>query len=232
MSDLGLLGGEPVRNTPFPRYPILGDAEVEAVSAAVRTQDLSAEFGATAAAFEREFAKFCGARYAVATSSGTTALHAALAAAGIGVGDEVIVPPYAFLSTATCPSFLTGALPDPLYLDLFVRHAVEAVVEAQERHRGLCRGGAGAGAGNGGTAAVLRGGVRRRDVARRHTAAGRGRRAGAAHRRRPGEIARASLAGSTPAARGRGGHGERSAGNTRPLLGGVDFLPRWLSWGR
>ena len=101
MSDLAIRGGTPVRRTPFPPYPILGDAEIEAVTAAVRTQNLCAQMGETAAAFEQEFAAYCGARYAVATSSGTTALHAALAVAGIGVGDEVIVPPYAFLSTAT-----------------------------------------------------------------------------------------------------------------------------------
>ena len=101
MSELAILGGAPVRSTPFPCYPILGDAEVEAVTAAVRTHNLSAQMGEVAMAFEREFAAYCGARFAVATSSGTTALHAALAAVGIGVGDEVIVPPYTFLSTAT-----------------------------------------------------------------------------------------------------------------------------------
>ena len=101
MAELAIHGATPVRRAPFPDYPVLGDAEVEAVAAAVRTNNLSAQMGEVATAFESEFAAYCGAQHAVATSSGTTALHAALIAAGIGVGDEVIVPPYAFLSTAT-----------------------------------------------------------------------------------------------------------------------------------
>ncbi len=50
--------------------------------------------------FERDFARFCEARYAVATSNGTTALHLALATLGIGRGDEVLVPDLTFVATA------------------------------------------------------------------------------------------------------------------------------------
>ena len=56
MSDLAIHGGTPIRQIPFPDYPVLGDAEIEAVTAAVRTQNLCAQMGETAAAFEREFA--------------------------------------------------------------------------------------------------------------------------------------------------------------------------------
>ncbi|MBN1442096.1 MAG: DegT/DnrJ/EryC1/StrS family aminotransferase [Planctomycetes bacterium] len=61
--------------------------------------------GATApqvAALQKEWAEFLGARYCLTTSSGTAALHMALAAAGVGPGDEVIVPAYTFLATASC----------------------------------------------------------------------------------------------------------------------------------
>ena len=51
--------------------------------------------------FEEKFAEYIGTRYAVATNSGTAALHISLAAAGVGTGDDVIVPALTFFSTAT-----------------------------------------------------------------------------------------------------------------------------------
>lgn len=58
--------------------------------------------------FENEFAKFCGVKYGVGTSSGTTALHLALVACGIKQGDEVITVPYTFIATTEAISH-TGA---------------------------------------------------------------------------------------------------------------------------
>ena len=101
MPSLAVLGGSPVRTEPFPRYPVLGEEEIAAATAVIQKQSLCSARGSEVRNFEAEFAEYCGARFAVATSSGTTALHAALAAAGVGVGHEVIVPPYTFLSTAT-----------------------------------------------------------------------------------------------------------------------------------
>ena len=60
--------------------------------------------------FERAFADYVGSRYAVAFNSCTTAQHASLVAAGVGPGDEVIVPPLAFASTAYTV-FMVGATP-------------------------------------------------------------------------------------------------------------------------
>jgi perosamine synthetase len=60
--------------------------------------------------FEKEFAKFCGTKYAIATNSGTSALHATLASMGIGPGDEVIIPSFSFIATATSVS-MCGATP-------------------------------------------------------------------------------------------------------------------------
>lgn len=60
--------------------------------------------------FERDFAAFCEARRAVATSNGTTALHLALVALGIGAGDEVLVPDLTFVATANAVRY-TGATP-------------------------------------------------------------------------------------------------------------------------
>lgn len=60
--------------------------------------------------FEENFSKYCGVQYGVATSNGTTALHLALAALGIGVGDEVIVPDLTFAATINAVIY-TGATP-------------------------------------------------------------------------------------------------------------------------
>ena len=66
--------------------------------------------GEEVAAFEREFAAFSGTDHAVAVNSGTSALHLALLAAGIGSGDEVITVPFTFVATAAAIAY-TGARP-------------------------------------------------------------------------------------------------------------------------
>lgn len=101
MSKLALLGGEPVRKEPFPLYPTYGKEEEEAVLRVVRSNALCSQVGQEVETFEREFAEYNSSLYGVAVSNGTTALCVALAAAGIGVGDEVIVPPYTFVATAS-----------------------------------------------------------------------------------------------------------------------------------
>ena len=58
--------------------------------------------------FEEEFAAYCGVKHAVGVNSGTDALYLALAALGVGEGDEVILPTYTFIATALCVSY-TGA---------------------------------------------------------------------------------------------------------------------------
>ena len=60
--------------------------------------------------FEKEFASFCGTAYAVGLNNGTTALHLAMLALGIGPGDEVIIPANTFIATAWGVSY-TGAVP-------------------------------------------------------------------------------------------------------------------------
>ncbi len=58
--------------------------------------------------FENEFAKFCGVKYGVGTSSGTTALHLALVACGVKQGNEVITVPYTFIATTEAISHSGG----------------------------------------------------------------------------------------------------------------------------
>src|SRR5580698_1866686 len=71
--------------------------------------------GREVAAFEEAFAGYCGGRYAIAVNSGTSALHLALLAAGIGEGDEVITVPYSFVATAATIRY-TGA--KPVFVDI------------------------------------------------------------------------------------------------------------------
>jgi len=78
--------------------------------------------GPPVAAFERDFASYCGTSEAVALNSGTSALHVALLAAGIGAGDEVITTPFTFVATAAAIEY-AGARPvfvdiDPVYYTL------------------------------------------------------------------------------------------------------------------
>jgi dTDP-4-amino-4,6-dideoxygalactose transaminase len=67
------------------------------------------------AAFERDFAAYCGAKHAVAVNSGTSALHLALLAAGVGPGDEVITVPFTFVATVSAICY-TGAT--PVFVDI------------------------------------------------------------------------------------------------------------------
>ncbi len=102
MADkLALDGGPPVRATPFPPWPALAEDDVAAAAEALRSGRLTQLTGDTVAAFEEAFAAWHGVRHCVAASSGTTAIHTALAALDIGPGDEVIVPAHTFIASAT-----------------------------------------------------------------------------------------------------------------------------------
>src|ERR1017187_3243844 len=71
--------------------------------------------GPEVAAFEKEFAGYCGAAEAIGVNSGTSALHLALLAAGIGPGDEVITTPFTFVATVAAIQY-AGA--PPVYVDI------------------------------------------------------------------------------------------------------------------
>jgi perosamine synthetase len=88
--------------------PSVGEEEIEAVTKVMRSGILAS--GEEVSLFETEFAAYCGTSDAIATSNGTTALHAGLLACGVGAGDEVIVPSFTFIATATSVS-MCGAKP-------------------------------------------------------------------------------------------------------------------------
>jgi dTDP-4-amino-4,6-dideoxygalactose transaminase len=84
-------------------------------------------------AFEEEFARYCGADYGIAVNTGTSALHLALMANGIGPGDEVITVPFTFVATVAAIGY-TGATPvfvdiDPISYTLDVTQIEKAITE-------------------------------------------------------------------------------------------------------
>ncbi len=114
--------------------PDITEAEIAAVAAVLRTPQLS--LGPELAAFESELAAWHGVEHAVAVSSGTAGLHLSLLTLGVGEGDEVIVPSFAFVAVAGAV-LQAGARPvfaeiDPLTLNLDPA-AVEQAITAHTR---------------------------------------------------------------------------------------------------
>lgn len=114
--------------------PLIGDEERAAVDRVLRSGVVAQ--GPEVAAFEEEFGALVGGRHCVAVNSGTSALHLAFLAAGIGPGDEVVVPSFTFAATANSVA-LTGAT--PVFADIEPAHfcldpkAAEAAITPRTR---------------------------------------------------------------------------------------------------
>src|SRR3989442_10493750 len=93
--------------------PAIGDEEVEAVAATLRSGWLTT--GPRAAELERRFAEYTGARHALAVASGTAALHLSLLALGVGPGDEMITTPITWPATA---NVIVHAGATPVFADV------------------------------------------------------------------------------------------------------------------
>lgn len=100
MSKLALLGGEPVRKQPFTPWPIWDKEEKEALLEVLES-GIWGIGGEKVGMFQQRFADAHGARHGIAVMNGTVSLEIALKAGRVGEGDEVIVPPYTFVATAT-----------------------------------------------------------------------------------------------------------------------------------
>jgi perosamine synthetase len=119
---LAIHGGTPVRKTllPYGRQSI-DESDIQAVVDVLRSDWLTT--GPKVGEFEEKIAAYVGARYAVAFSSGTAALHAAAFAAGLQGGDEAITTPLTFAATANCVLYqgatpvFADVLPDTLNID-------------------------------------------------------------------------------------------------------------------
>ena len=116
MSKLALFGGDPVRKKPPPRWPIFDEKEAEAAARVARSGHWQYGRGSEGEELEAMFSEWTGATYAVSTINGTETMTLALKAAGIGPGDEVIMPTFTFVA---CPLsvLLAGAVPVPVDID-------------------------------------------------------------------------------------------------------------------
>ena len=121
---LAVNGGTPVRSGEFPPYVSMGEDEVAAVQEVVRSQCLSGYYGSwgpeflggpQVKAFEHAWAVRFRVKHVVSVNSATSGLFAAIGAAGVGPGDEVIVPPYTMSATAMAPLVYGGI---PVFADI------------------------------------------------------------------------------------------------------------------
>jgi UDP-4-amino-4,6-dideoxy-N-acetyl-beta-L-altrosamine transaminase len=107
-------GGKPVRNSILPYgHQWIDEEDIAAVVEVLRGDWITQ--GPKVDEFERRVSEYCGAQYAVAMSSGTAALHASCAVAGISVGDEAITTPITFAATANAIVYCSGR---PVFADI------------------------------------------------------------------------------------------------------------------
>jgi len=93
VTKLAIDGGQPVRTRPFPPRRPFDEREVEMVAKAIRSQNLFGLGGAMVTEFEKRFAELYGAKYAVASTSGTAAIHVGVGTIDPEPGDEIITAP-------------------------------------------------------------------------------------------------------------------------------------------
>ena len=114
MPKLAINGGSPVRERSFPRWPLYSEEDRIALLMVLESGKWGT-LGPRAEEFQEKFAAFIGAGHGLGVCNGTVSLEIALRAAGIGPGDEVIVPPYTFVATA---SSVLSAGADPVFADI------------------------------------------------------------------------------------------------------------------
>jgi perosamine synthetase len=146
VSNLAINGGTPVKTSPFSRYNTIGDDEKRAVMEVLDTGILSQFLGTWHPDFyggervrklEQEWAAYFGTKHAIAMNSATSGLYAAIGAAGIGPGDEVVVSPYTMAASATA-ALVYGAI--PVFADIDPETFCLSPASIRERITPLTRG--------------------------------------------------------------------------------------------
>ncbi len=115
MGNLAINGGAKVRTKGWPSWPVFDEDDVGAVAEVVRSGNWGCLTGNKVAEFEKKFAAFQDAKYGVCVTNGTAALEVALRAVGVKPGDEVIVPPYTFIATASAALQINAI---PVFVDI------------------------------------------------------------------------------------------------------------------
>jgi len=100
LDKLAIHGGPKTVTRKLTGWPQFDEKAIRAVEEVLRSGKVNYWTGRKGMEFERRFAEWQGSRYAISVATGTAALHVALAALGIGPGDEVIVPSYTFIATS------------------------------------------------------------------------------------------------------------------------------------
>ena len=129
--QLAIRGGTPVRSEPFPSWPQFGHAEEERLLASLRGGAWGKMQGDEVKQFESRFAEYHQCKHGIGVVNGTAAIRIALMALDIKPGDEVIVPPFTFVATA---SAVIEANATPIFADIELRtsnidpKAIEAAI--------------------------------------------------------------------------------------------------------
>lgn len=108
--QLAVHGGAPAKTGPFPNWPQYDEKEEKALMEVLHSGIWWRTPGTKTLEFEEKFAAYQQAKYGIACTNGTAALEIAIAALGIGLGDEVIVPDFTFIASASAVLFV-GAMP-------------------------------------------------------------------------------------------------------------------------
>ena len=122
MEKLAIEGGNPVNTKPFPMWPSFSEKTIKMVAEPLKTGRVNYWTGEIGVKFEKAWAEYNGAKYCITTTNGTSALHTAVAALGIGPGDEVICPSYSFIASSFC-ILQAGAL--PVFADTDETHTID-----------------------------------------------------------------------------------------------------------
>jgi dTDP-4-amino-4,6-dideoxygalactose transaminase len=114
--QLAISGGTPVlQREDYQNWPVITDDDRRLVNEVLDSGIVAGGTGPQVVALEKEWAAYVGAKHCLTTGSGTAALHMGLAAVDVGPGDEVIVPSYTFLATASC---VLHQMAIPVFVDI------------------------------------------------------------------------------------------------------------------
>jgi len=116
MEKLALHGGTPAKKTNFPAWPQFDESEEQALMEVLHSGIWWRTPGKQTLEFEQKFCNYQQAQYGIACTNGTAALEISIAALGIGLGDEVIVPDFTFVASASAVLF-AGAMPVMVDID-------------------------------------------------------------------------------------------------------------------
>jgi len=117
MADkLAIAGGTPIlQRSDYKNWPVITDDDRRLVNEVLDSGIVAGGTAPQVVALEKEWAEFTGAKHCLTTCSGTAALHMGLAAIDVGPGDEVLVPSYTFLATASC---VIHQMAIPVFVDI------------------------------------------------------------------------------------------------------------------